>query len=71
MAHCCNRCNNLVDRVPENIRDKKLICPYCGKIIKKYATLKMPPISWEDWKTFLNKEITLTKRSKKKKINCE
>ena len=71
MAYLCERCKNPVDRLPENIRDNKFICPNCGKIIKKYGILKIPPISWENWMKFLNKEITLTKRLKKKKINYE
>lgn len=61
MAYCCDRCKNLVGRLPENIRDNKLICPYCGKVIKTYGIQKIPPISWENWKNFLNKEIKLIK----------
>jgi hypothetical protein len=56
MAYGCDRCKNLVDRLPENIRDNKFLCPYCGKVIKAYGIL-----NWENWKNFLNKEITLKK----------
>jgi len=61
MEYLCDRCKNLVDGLPENIRDNKLMCPYCGKVIKTYGILKIPPISWENWKNFLNKEIKLIK----------
>jgi DNA-directed RNA polymerase subunit RPC12/RpoP len=61
MAYSCDRCKNLVDGLPENIRDNKLICAYCGKVIKTYGNLKKPLISWENWKNFLNKEIKLIK----------
>lgn len=71
MEYQCDRCKNLVDRLPENIRDNKLICLYCGKVIKTYGILKIPPISWENWKNFLNKDITLIKWSKKKEKNCK